>query len=513
MRYLYLLFFCFLSLHSYLVFAQDHPPLDPAQGCTQWHSYSGAIPIFQTQYNSAKNQCTSSATVNLISEIQYQGGSGSTVKSIRCYNCTDPCPPPSVYDAFLKKCTKQFCPDGSPMPLEGCGGDDGGGDDDSCPSDYPKVNGQCPVCPEYNSDGTCATPSSEPASSAPNSSSPDSGSSGSAGSAGSAGGDDGGGTPGGGGDGSGGNNGGAGSASAASASSASGTNNSWNPYSGYGNWIPVAADSNCPNKYKDMSGQWWCAGGAGNTSSGNTGSAGSAASAAALECDPTASTYFSCINQKSVNGGAGWNPHASYGGWLPINEDSPCVNKFQDKAGDWWCAAPSGGGGGGGGTTVSSAGSSGSSGSDGASGSEGSASSKSSASSSHSSCASASAAPNGSSASNPCSGGGNGSASSSGSVSSLGEKGEFDGEASEKRLEELGEELTEKIDEIKLEIQNEFTSTIQGSGSIEDFCKQIRGQEVCFGMKKFEEWLNPISSAIFLVACVISFSIVLSGRT
>ena len=98
-------------------------------------------------------------------------------------------------------------------------------------------------------------------------------------------------------------------------------------------------------------------------------------------------------------------------------------------------------------------------------------------------------------------------------MSSLGEKGEFDGEASEKRLEELGEELTEKIDEIKLEIQNEFTSTIQGSGSIEDFCKQIRGQEVCFGMKKFEEWLNPISSAIFLVACVISFSIVLSGRT
>lgn len=524
MRYLYLLFFCFLSLHSYFVFANEPPHPD---GCSQVTFYGGA----QATVNAYKASCSSNTTVNLIKAYTISGTS-----YVRCMSCSNPCFEGQVYDSATKSCScpagtisntsiiggkttisclpdepppPEQCPDGSTKPLEGeCPA--------ACPSGKPRVNGQCLICPEYNADGTCVAPSSEPASSAPNSSSPDTGSSGSAGSAGSAGGgDDGGGTPGGGGDGSGsgGNNGGAGSASAASASSASGTNNSWNPYSGYGNWIPVAADSNCPNKYKDMSGQWWCAGGASNTSSGNTGSAGSAASAAALECDSTSSDYFSCINQKSVGGGAGWNPHQSYGGWLPINEDSPCVNKFQDKAGDWWCAAPSGGGGGGGGTTASSAGSSGSSGSDGASGSEGSASSKSSASSSHSSCASASAAPNGSSASNPCSGGGNGSASSSGSVSSLGEKGEFDGEASEKRLEELGEELTEKIDEIKLEIQNEFTSTIQGSGSIEDFCKQIRGQEVCFGMKKFEEWLNPISSAIFLVACVISFSIVLSGRT
>ncbi|EIK44696.1 hypothetical protein O59_002419 [Cellvibrio sp. BR] len=500
MRYLYLLFFCFLSLHSYLVFAQENP-LPSCASTTPILYCNGA-----TACADASNSCLSNPT----NYFKNEGMSG-IFTAYRCQqNCV--CPPGSTwYNHF----------DVQGNLTAGCSldGDGDGGDDESCPSGYPKVNGQCPVCPTgFNEDGTCATPSSEPASSAPNSSSPDSGSSGSAGSAGGGGDDDGGGTPGGGGSGpgNGGDNGGggsAGSASAASASSASGTNNSWNPYAGYGNWIPVAADSNCPNKYKDMSGQWWCAGGASNTSSGNTGSAGSAASAAALECDPTASTYFSCINQKSVNGGAGWNPHASYGGWLPINEDSPCVNKFQDKAGDWWCAAPSGGGGGGGGTTASSAGSSGSSGSDGASGSEGSASSKSSTSSSHSSCSSASAAPNGSSASNPCSGGGNGSASSSGSMSSLGEKGEFDGEASEKRLEELGEELTEKIDEIKLEIQNEFTSTIQGSGSIEDFCKQIRGQEVCFGMKKFEEWLNPISSAIFLVACVISFSIVLSGRT
>lgn len=163
MRYLSLLFFIFLLLQSHIVFSQSHPPLDPAQGCSQWHSYSGAQPAFQTTYNSAKNQCLSSATVNLISEIEYTVASGSTIKSIRCYNCTDPCPAPSVYDPFTKKCTKQFCQDGSPMPIGGCG-DEGGGGDELCPSGYPKVNGQCPVCPGgFNSDGTCIDPTSCPA--------------------------------------------------------------------------------------------------------------------------------------------------------------------------------------------------------------------------------------------------------------------------------------------------------------------------------------------------------------
>lgn len=472
MRYLYLLFFCFLSLHSYLVFAQAESPascqsFSGTQWCTASTTRSCTPPNQPVKVNVCAQGGNSGNLMQCANNCQCRDGKSLIDGVCKCPAGTQWHPLPAQ-GTSAGVCEPITCPEGQTQTVISGGPDgnqsicadipDGGGEEpppETCPEGRPKVNGMCPVCPEgYNEDGTCNYPSSEPASSAPNSSSPDTGSSGSAGSAGSAGGgDDGGGTPGGGGgDGdNGGNNNGGGSAS--SASSGSGTNNSWNPYAGYGNWIPVAEDSNCPNKYRDMSGQWWCAGGASNTSSGNTGSAGSAASAAALECDSTSSDYFSCINQKSVGGGAGWNPHQSYGGWLPINEDSPCVNKFQDKAGDWWCAAPSGGGGGGG-TPASSAGSSGSSGSDGASGSEGSASSKSSTSSSHSSCASASAAPNGSSASNPCSGGGNGSASSSGSVSSLGEKGEFDGEASEKRLEELGEELTEKIDEIKLEIQN-----------------------------------------------------------
>lgn len=311
------------------------------------------------------------------------------------------------------------CPDGSIKPPEGeCLA--------SCPSGFPPVNGQCPICPEYNSDGTCSNPSSEPASSAPNSSSPNSASAGSNGSAASTpsgGDDDGDDTPGGGGSGggSGGNNTGGSAASASSASgtgASSGTNNSWNPYSGYGNWIPIAPDSPCPNKYQDVSGQWWCAGNTGSgTSQGTTNSAASAASAkSAGPCDPTQRDYLQCIS-----------------------------------------------------TGNSSA--------------------------NNSSAQSSSAASN-----------------SSGAASSLGEKGEFDGEASEKRLEELEQDLRDKIDDIKSDISAEFGGSISGTGSIQDFCKNIRQTEVCFGMEKFEPWLDPIASAIFLVACVLAFVIVLRGQ-
>lgn len=301
LRYISILFIIFLSNVSFS--QQNWPPLDPAQGCALKNSYSGG-PAFTSTYNNYLSNCTASASINLIQQITYTGGSGSTIKALRCYSCADPCPAPSVFDAVTKKCTQQFCPDGSPMPLEGCLGDEGGGDE-SCPSGYPKVNGQCPICPEYNSDGTCANPSSEPASSAPNSSSPNSASAASNASAASTpsgGDDDGNDTPGGGGSGggSGGNNGG----SAASASSASGTgtssgtNNSWNPYSGYGNWIPIAPDSPCPNKYQDVSGQWWCAGngiGSGSASSaGSNGSNGSNSSGSAGSNSSGSSASSSC---------------------------------------------------------------------------------------------------------------------------------------------------------------------------------------------------------------------------
>lgn len=116
MRYLYLLFFFFLSLHSYFAFAQSHPSLDPSQGCTQFHSYSGAQPTFQTQYNSAKSQCMAKSTVNLVSEITYSNA-GGLVKSIRCYICAIPCLPPSEYDPVTKTC---ITPPPDPDPGEDC---------------------------------------------------------------------------------------------------------------------------------------------------------------------------------------------------------------------------------------------------------------------------------------------------------------------------------------------------------------------------------------------------------
>lgn len=439
MRYLSLLFFIFLSLHSYFVFANEFPHPD---GCTQVSFYGGP----QATVNSVRSGCSANANVNLIKSYSISG-----TPYVRCMSCTNPCFPGQVYDPIAKSCS---CPAGTtsntvisggkattsclpdnPDPTGECpsGVNPETGlcnNDDLCPSGYPKVNGQCPVCLEgQNEDGTCATPSSEPSSSAPNSSSPDTGSSGSAGSSGGGGGDGDGSGPGsgGGGDGgNGGNNGGGGSASAASASSvsgtgsSSGTNNSWNPYSGYGNWIPISENSPCPNKYQDISGQWWCAGGnSGNgSSSGNTGSAGSLASAgsSAGQCDPTSRDYLKCIS--SGNSSAQSNSSQS-----------------------------------------SSTGSN-----------------------------------------------------SSGATSSLGDKGEFDGEDAEKKLEEIQEDLSQKIDDIKTEIQNEFASAISGTGTIQDFCKNIRGSEVCFGMQKFESWLDPISQAIFLVSCVLSFAIVLGGR-
>uniref|UniRef100_UPI000A82AFD3 hypothetical protein n=1 Tax=Cellvibrio sp. OA-2007 TaxID=529823 RepID=UPI000A82AFD3 len=99
----------------------------------------------------------------------------------------------------------------------------------------------------------------------------------------------------------------------------------------------------------------------------------------------------------------------------------------------------------------------------------------------------------------------------SGAYSSLGEKGEFDDEITEKKLEDITKELEDKIADIKDDIQGEFGGTISGRGGIQDFCKNIRDTQVCFGMEKFEPYLDPIAAAIFLVACVISFSIVLRG--
>ena len=73
---------------------------------------------------------------------------------------------------------------------------------------------------------------------------------------------------------------GSGSASSSGNTGGGGSNSSWTPNSAYGNWIPVDANSNCPNKYQDDTGKWWCWGG--QSSTGSSAGGGSNSSGAGL---------------------------------------------------------------------------------------------------------------------------------------------------------------------------------------------------------------------------------------
>lgn len=539
MRYLYLLFFCFLSLHSYLVFAQE-PSCTGSYGQSTCQNIIASWESYEDQYSYCRvlsngylyETCTTTRcpsplinsptapTTCVCPEGQAEyildpSGSSKT--------CGPICVSPQISNIVTSGGTTTVsCID---PPDQGDGDDD---EDPICEESekvYDPVSGSmvCPASGDGNSsaatssqmcvvpgdfNGDCV-PDDDQASSANNStptSSPDSGSAASTGSGG--GGDDDGGNPStGGGDNGGGSNTGGGSGSAAASSTPSGSNSSWTPISGYGNWIPVNANSTCPNKFQDQTGQWWCSG-------GNSGQFGSSASQMAIsgECDYTSKTYFSCITAQTISGGgsgsnSSWTPVSGYGNWIPVAEDSPCPNKFKDASGKWWCAGGGSGSGSGG-----AAGSSGSA-SGGAAGSAASAAGECDQTSrDYLECISSGKSSRGS-ASSVSSGSASAASSSarSGAFSSLGEKGEFDGEASEKKLEDLTEELEKKIADIKADVQGEFGGSISGSGSIQDFCKNIRSAEVCFGLKKWEPFLDPISAAIFLVACVISFAIVLRG--
>lgn len=446
MRFIAVLFFLFLSLHSYFVFAQVGTAPTPA--CTG----NALLAKCDTNPSTWANNCAANGwAVRFQSDISGCRTEGYT--STRCYSSCS-CEAPYVFQSsVVNGIGSSGCV--LPEPEE----------PETCPNGLPKVNGQCPVCPGgFNSDGTCkddstssaasSAASSDNASSTPTSS-PNSAAASSVAnstSGGDGGGDNG---SGGGGNDNGGNNNGGGSASSAA-----------------------------------------------SASSKAAGSASSAGSSGAGQCDPTAKNYLACIGSQKMDGGeTAWVPNSGYGNWLPVNENSPCVNKYQDASGQWWCAAPSNNGSG----TGSSSGTGTSSGAGSSAAGQCDSTSKDylqCISSGNGSSSGANSSATSSSSAN---------ASSSGTFSSLGEKGEFDGEASEKKHDELVEELEQKIEDIKADIAGQFGGEVTGSGTIQDFCKNIRGNEVCFGMKKFEEYLEPISAAIFLVACVISFAIVLRG--
>jgi hypothetical protein len=505
MRYLSLLFFIFYSSHTFSAQQYLGQYCDGEPGCSNFVASANARDL-----------------------IEYFGACApvSPNSSYSCASAYKRCTRPLVNHPSDPSLCVPVCefPQVLDLPTASCIDPPGGGDNDcefgevfdpvtgtvSCAdgegneSSAAASSQSCLVPDDYNGD---CIPDDEQSSSTPTSS-PDTTSAGSNTSASGGGDDDDDDTPpggGGDGDGNGSNGGGSGSAAASSTpSGGGGSNSSWTHHTGYGNWIPVAADSNCPNKFKDTSGQWWCAG-SGSPNGSNT-------SAMAIEgsCDYTSKNYFTCItsgngsNTSAGGSGSDWTPVSGYGNWIPINEDSPCPNKFKDASGKWWCAGGATGGGGGGTGTASSGGAAGSA----AAGecdqtasnyldciSQGKTSSRSSGS------ASSTSSSSGGSASST--------SSNSGAFSSLGDKGEFDGEDAEKSLEDLEEELTKKIADIKADIQGEFGGAISGSGTIQDFCKNIRSTEVCFGLKKFENYLDPIPAAIFLAACFLSFAIVL----
>lgn len=340
MRYLYFLFFLFFGLHSYMVFAQEG---GSTPSCTQAITNFNACGFWPGQGTgmlAAGFQSCANAGGYAVVDSQCapdspgKGGSGYV-----CYKeCT--CPEGQVLNTVIDNNghSPTTCID---EPTGGCPSGDCPPEDPPCPSGFPRVDGQCPICVNgYNENGTCAddesgssssassppssSPSSTPSSESPPPENPgggdDDGSSSSTG-----GGDDGNGSPGtGGGTPGGGDGGNTGGGSASSASStaggaggSSGSNNSWTPHAGYGNWIPISENSPCPNKYQDNTGQWWCAGGGG---SGEIPGAG--------QCDPTSPNYMACITQDANSG-------ASSSACSPSSPDYlECSGKLESAQGE-----------------------------------------------------------------------------------------------------------------------------------------------------------------------------------
>lgn len=92
-----------------------------------------------------------------------------------------------------------------------------------------------------------------------------------------------------------------------------------------------------------------------------------------------------------------------------------------------------------------------------------------------------------------------------------GQKGSFDAELAKQEQQQLEQQIKQKVTDIKSQIAEQMGGSISGSGSITDYCKIINGIDVCFGFAKFSAYLPLIGQAIFLVACVFSFYVIL-GR-
>lgn len=376
MRYLAI----FLLFFSANLFAQDNKSF-PGPDFASCSGGASVLECFDASFEpyctTALNNCLSSGVGNtgmtILSTSPFTFG-GITVNRV-VYQCSSQCTCPNGLElragycecpagkikyqtSYGTMCGPAFCPEGQVINIASsgvtCVSDTSAGPPEDCPADsmvYDPVSGilVCPGSGDSSSsassnncvvpgdyDGDCvpddsssaassgAAPSSASGSSSGNDGGGDSGSGSSSGS-GSGGDGDSGSGPGTGGGSGGGSGPGTGTGtnpggSSAGSNTSSGSGSSWTPNSGYGNWIPVSEGSNCPNKYQDANGQWWCA--------GSTGGAGS--SSGAGQCDPTSKDYLSCISQQQT-------PSSGGSGSSACTTDSPnyaeCSGKVADSEG------------------------------------------------------------------------------------------------------------------------------------------------------------------------------------
>lgn len=67
-------------------------------------------------------------------------------------------------------------------------------------------------------------------------------------------------------------------------------------------------------------------GGGGDNGGGNNSGGGSASSSVSASGGGSGS-----------GSNSSWTPNSGYGNWIPVNPNSLCPNKYQDKDGQWWC--------------------------------------------------------------------------------------------------------------------------------------------------------------------------------
>lgn len=280
MRYLLLVFLLFSSFFS---FAQQ--PSVPS-GCVEKSFYGGQ----QYLVDAYKNSCMSNASVNLI--LTWFNGS---TPYIGCYSCPQPCQPPLQINPVTKQCDAP-CPQGQVRNLN---------------TGMCEIKNECvyPQLYDWYSNSCIANPNNCAIGAKPNPLSP-------------------------------------------------GTCMATEPTSCPAGWALSADALTCSPSGSASSGAANSSAPS-NTSSvattstpSNTSSAATASSASNTSGTNTSSGGGSGGGPGNGSGGDNgggsnsssgsnnsWTPHSGYGNWIPISENSPCPNKYQDANGQWWCSA------------------------------------------------------------------------------------------------------------------------------------------------------------------------------